>query len=585
MNEKKQTHIVLMFLSILPEKKKVIKFKLMNSGKSVQSIQTNETSIYQLAENGIKIDKVFAFATKKVISGYREYTNLTTLEFFKERVKEYVASEDIIISSFDEDNEESSLDNIAAMAQLIITEINKMKKQQKDVKIVLHADMTGGLRNASMMMLGVMRLLEYSRCDIESVIYSNYQGEDKDNPVVDSKDVYRFFDLVAGAKEFVNYGSVYELESYFKNEKKSKELDALLTAMTEFAESIKLCQYGKFKNAVNGLKEGIETFDRMVPEKMDANDKLFKTMLPIIKESYKKLLAANNDMEIIKWCVKRDYLQQAMTLYTERVPEFIFEKGLLNFSDDDKDKSAFEKEYEVYLNNGNKGSKNYFAVAAYKPAFDDVVLNDIKKDFKDIITKPFAEKNFNSNDVANNIEAFENDIDVNYSVKYNKEEYIKFIQCMNLMNSYIVKKRRAPEDVKNEIAGSPLFLKFAEKQHLEKIDKIGIYFKDFCNFVGNNIAIDDLFKFFDVHISVADAKLSRIAMERSITNKVFICSENIKQDLLDSMDDYAWIRNIRNSSNHAREDEYYAEVDIVESRIKAAVNRLIEMEKKVNGQA
>ena len=203
MTEKKQKHIVLMFLSRLPKLKDAIKFKLMNSGKSVEAIQTNETSIYQLAENGIKIDKIFAFATKKVTSESIKDINLTTLDFFKDRVKKYVASEDIIISSFDEDNAESSLDNIAAMAQLIITEINKMKEQQKDVKIVLHADMTGGLRNASMMMLGVMRLLEYSRCDIESVIYANYQGVDNDNTVVDSKDVYRFFDLVAGAKEFV----------------------------------------------------------------------------------------------------------------------------------------------------------------------------------------------------------------------------------------------------------------------------------------------------------------------------------------------------------------------------------------------
>ena len=63
MTEKKQKHIVLMFLSRLPKLKDAIKFKLMNSGKSVEAIQTNETSIYQLAENGIKIDKIFAFAT------------------------------------------------------------------------------------------------------------------------------------------------------------------------------------------------------------------------------------------------------------------------------------------------------------------------------------------------------------------------------------------------------------------------------------------------------------------------------------------------------------------------------------------
>lgn len=583
MSEKKQKHIVLMFLSRLPKLKDAIKFKLINSGKSVDAIQTNETSIYQLAENSIKIDKIFAFATKKVTSEPIKDIDLTTLDFFKDRVKEYVASEDIIISSFDEDNAESSLDNIAAMAQLIITEINKMKEQQKDVKIVLHADMTGGLRNASMMMLGVMRLLEYSRCDIESVIYANYQGGDNDNTVVDSKDVYRFFDLVAGAKEFVNYGSVRELDSYFKNESKSKELAALLTAMTEFAGSIKLCQYGKFKNAVNGLKEGIETFESLTVEKMDANDKLFKTMLPIIKESYKKLLAAtaaNNDMEIIKWCVERDYLQQAMTLYTERVPEFIFEKGFLKFTDDVDKISKFKENYKDYFEGGGKGSEQYYAVVGYAQNPDDKVLKSIRRKFKDVFTAPFKKKFFDTDAAVKNIDDFIKNNSSDYKIEYDTGYYIEFLQMMDLCKKG---KEQADKNALNYVISSPLFLNFIEKQHVEETDNLGIYFKDFCNFAGNNIAPDDLFKFFDINIGVVDAKLPRMAMERSITNKVFICGEDLKQDLLDSMDDFAWIRNIRNSSNHAREDEHYADVEVVEARIKSAVNRLMEMEKKVNG--
>lgn len=79
------------------------------------------------------------------------------------------------------------------MAQLILHEIEKFKLNNPQEKIVLHTDMTGGMRNAIMMILGVMRLLEYSGIGLENVLYSNKQGNI--GTCEDSKDVYRFLIL------------------------------------------------------------------------------------------------------------------------------------------------------------------------------------------------------------------------------------------------------------------------------------------------------------------------------------------------------------------------------------------------------
>lgn len=181
-------NIVLMFLSKIYPTTNETKFNLMNSSEQVNSIQTNETSIYQLVAFNKKIDKVFAFVTQSVKEEKVENFGKTTLEFFKERVQQYVNPEDIITCDFDETNSALALNNITEMTQLILQEIEKFKQNNPNEIITLHADMTGGMRNASMMMLGVMRLLEYSGVILDNVLYSNKKGAT--GICEDSKDIY-----------------------------------------------------------------------------------------------------------------------------------------------------------------------------------------------------------------------------------------------------------------------------------------------------------------------------------------------------------------------------------------------------------
>lgn len=319
-------NILLMFLSdgVRPESK----YKI-GADKIVQTRHSNESAVYELAQT-CKIDMIFAFTSKRVMESNIDIDNKkqNTLEYFRQRVARIVAPENILECYYDEaKNMNDALAEVAAMAKMILAKRN----EYADEEYILHADMTGGMRNASMMMLGVMRLLEYSQIKMGRVLYSNWEK----GRVEDSADVYRFFDLVAGAKEFVHYGSIRELKAYFANEtEKSAELKGLLSAMENFSESIKLCRYGEFTEAIRELDEKIKAFLQRSDTQRYVNDSLFSTILPIIQKSYEPLLASNNDdLAIIKWCAERGYLQQAMTLYTERVPEFIFAKGLLTVAD------------------------------------------------------------------------------------------------------------------------------------------------------------------------------------------------------------------------------------------------------------
>lgn len=82
-----------------------------------------------------------------------------------------------------------------------------------DDSLVLHADCTGGMRNAAMVMMAVLRLMQYDdRVSIGDILYSNWSKR----IVERANNIYALFDLIAGAEEFVRFGSVQTLRDYYK---------------------------------------------------------------------------------------------------------------------------------------------------------------------------------------------------------------------------------------------------------------------------------------------------------------------------------------------------------------------------------
>lgn len=570
-------NILLMFLSDGARSESAYK---IGDNKIVETRHSNESAVYELAQT-CKIDMIFAFASKlvmenRVIDGKEQ----NTLEYFQQRVAGIVAPENIVVCQYDETkNMNTALNEVAAMAEMILAK----RKEYADEEYTLHADMTGGLRNASMMMLGVMRLLEYSQIKMGRVLYSNWvRGRDINN-VEDSADVYRFFDLVAGAKEFVNYGSVIELNAYFANETEtSAELKGLLFAMENFSESIKLCQYGEFKEAIKELGENIKFFLQKPAAQRDVNDRLFSTMLPVIQKSYEPLLASDNDLEIIDWCVKRGYLQQAMTLYTERVPEFIFAKGLLAVSD--RARADIKNAYNKFLED-RRGSLSYFIIAAYGQTPEDAKFKKIKRDFLDVLKKSLKNRKWDSAMVKQDLDDFVNQEEIrkDCEILWSHEAFEKLSK---LMQSWKAALEHVDEELAAKIQANTLFEEFRKRKGDKSeiaLDKKGFF--DFVKYISNNASPEVIEKTFAIKVNITDeymAKVPRIAMKRNLDSNVFVCAKGIEASLLDAIDDYKWVRDIRNSSNHARNDKEYVKPSYVKARIWQACERLKEMEKVVN---
>lgn len=365
---------------------------------------TNESAVrllYQdLREKGQEINRIYAFATqtvqgklmymqekdgqKQLLPYQYENHDITHLDYTKMCMKD-ILSEDawriIPEPHLGEDNVSLAMNRTLSytlrIAGQIQDDIDAMRRENPDVKIVLHADCTGGPRHAIMMLINIIRLLQYNDVEIGSLFYSNRISSKRAGKIEQINDVYRFYNLIAGAEEFVNFGSVKDLQGYFQNRNISAELDDLLLAMGEFADEVKLCRRWRFVDAIDHLREAIETFEEKwedVEQRLDTviesnddvrlNDMLMFQLLPQIHKDYSNLLGEHDSLSLIKWCLNQGLLQQALTLYTESIPDFLFDRnnGFIAMTEDKDRRASLEKQYKEH---GKEYTKGFYFLNRY----------------------------------------------------------------------------------------------------------------------------------------------------------------------------------------------------------------------------
>lgn len=564
-----ETNFLLLFLSYNSKDPSCYQI----NDENVMTEHSNESAVRELAaylqKRSQKIDKIFLFssqATKNLL----KKVDMTTVHFFASRIKEIVPAENIVIVDYNENNSiDKSLSDIGNMGTIILSEVKKIQREQGAAcPITIHADMTGGMRNASMMMLGVMRLLNFSGLQMGKILYSNWERNRDVNYVEDSQDVYRFFDLVAGATEFAKYGSVEKLADYYNIdvfEQKpytdecnlSRELYELVNAMGYFAQSIKLCRYGELEDACALLAEKIQAFTNLAPQNYDVNDKLFATLLPTIEESYKTVLSAHDDLDIITWCVKQGHLQQAMTLYTERVPEFIDKQGFYTLDD------AIAKEINKKVKNEEISAANYLLCVC---GIHLDQRGDIQVFFKRALKQPLALlkqwKTVDDADVEKKLEELQQDIDKHdFFITFDKDDFKK---ALSEIKQIIAGKIAYRDIIDNNDGLAGLLKRYLaideEKgawrnidltQHIPNNKKL----KSLFNQLLNNSKEEDLYRLFNIdklpYKQFSRGYLLQCGMkEGKLTSN--LCDDAALVDIINS---YTIIRMARNSSNHARHEK------------------------------
>ncbi len=352
---KKQYHMMIAFVSPIARFPQLYEYQSVQKDVCFECLQTNEPAICQLQEllkDKGGLDKILLMESElarkpdkkdtpdwqKKMAEYQKET-MSAVEFLKaQSIRKYSGLrekfEDI---EFSEDAHiEGAMRDIARIAERIRDISSKVKEEANDsaVEITLHADMTGGFRYAAMMMLAIMQLSKYMGIKIGHVIYSELIPRDGEKSRIHiADDIHRMFDLIAGADEFQKYGSVQALEEYFGDtEKYGTAFQELFHAMRRFSDAIRICRTSVIEHEMSELAEKIRHFRDNKGSAIE--EEMFAKIIGVIEKEYGSVIInadepkADRRLDIIAWCVRKKFLQQAMTLCSEWIPGILVEKKI-----------------------------------------------------------------------------------------------------------------------------------------------------------------------------------------------------------------------------------------------------------------
>ena len=188
---------------------------------------------------------------------------------------------------------------------------------------VIYLDLTGGMRNDNLNLFLLSRVLNYTGVTVRGAVYSNFQTKQ----VEDVSHLIHLFDLVEGVQDFTSFGSVRKLRDYFGSPAEDEAVEKLLSAMETLINNITICRSKSIKN-------DLESFNKALNQAKHCGNPLLEQLLPTFRSKYCK--GKENQItlpELISWCLDSDMIQQALTLYTERIPAYLVEEHFLTVGD------------------------------------------------------------------------------------------------------------------------------------------------------------------------------------------------------------------------------------------------------------
>ncbi len=183
-----------------------------------------------------------------------------------------------------------------------------------------YIDTTGGFRNSSYLLMAVVRVLEYSGIGLAKAVYAQRHGEKR---IEDVTSLYKMFDLINAVNSFSQIGDSRQLEEYFKYHD-NEVVKRTISAMNDFSDEISLCRTSKLDDVLKNLNSCLSELSEL-----DTDSKDIILLQRLSNTIQRKFGYSNNKIEypdIVKWCLDNKMIQQAVTIYVEKMPEYFYKK-------------------------------------------------------------------------------------------------------------------------------------------------------------------------------------------------------------------------------------------------------------------
>ncbi|PWM82028.1 MAG: hypothetical protein DBY41_02965 [Clostridium sp.] len=561
------------FINYLLEKKDNNDERVLDTILCITSEATNNKSINKRENN------------KEYKSAFEDYQEMLN-EFCDEKG---IKPPELIKLNFDYDFENNkSIDEADVSRRLYESIVKELDKND-----TIYIDYTSGIRDTSLLIILIIRYLEYTGIKCGGMIYSYYDNDDKsNNKIIDIKSTYELFELLNGVNEFTSFGKAKALSEYYEktsdkdciinaNEKSKEEdkkinqkdeavekINDLIDVMKRFSDVISLCMVQEIDNIMKQLQDGISEVKKVLNPNQKQNQE--KSVIFSLKNSmfYNLITQIENKfyiedgkdityIDIIRWCLDNDLIQQALTLYVEKIPQYYL---------DDKHK-FFDTEEESLKDSISKGNEDKsYANIFYTKIFSNIWFNRF---YYPLNYNELIDNNKKINEVKNIVEKYKQQIlDRDVELLDRCEDNIKDIiyEIYKIIDKIYENEKESDTEIKVGYIKLSKNDKLMPKTKEKFINTFKVNNKLIANILEELGQINSIYNMECFYANnTKEYTLNRkinsiIILRKSDINPLWLNNKIDLNEFAELMEDYVYFKIMRNQINHASSDELKDEV-------------------------
>lgn len=360
----------------------------------------------KLASASRQVDYLFEIsspATKETvkIGELPEFSGKSVVEWLDKWLKESEDQEHGAVPEivpFDISDDPSSEETIR-----IINDVRRKieKIQQDSQKIInIYIDGQGGRRHTVYSLIMSVYIWERekgSRIRLKEIFNLNFDQDKKVYWIYDYKERYNAVQLYSAIDEFINYGKSTALTSYMspvmdrkikdvdQDEQLKNDIQRCLDVMKLFSDDLQLCRSGKIPEDIKNFREVTERVCDRYSGIEDYYITSFITALEMIRKEFDALPEDADEVDVIRWCIDKDFIQQAITFCAERSIEYLLNGSVASvgnaFSDkeieDRSDRGLYSPEYTVVNKMSDLASTKFFDL--YENGNKSLSVSDVRE--------------------------------------------------------------------------------------------------------------------------------------------------------------------------------------------------------------
>lgn len=203
----------------------------------------------------------------------------------------------------------------------------------KDIEVKVYLDIHGGLRENQVILDAVVSLLKISDIELADVLYAEHNRGKKLCSVRSVKKSFGIYDFVSGVNEFLSFGRSKSLEAF--DSASGMNNKEFVSKIKDVSNSIQLCQMDNFMKELKKLNEVVSKSNNNTYIGM-FNSELRKSYdVRMFGKDYNLIDLAkqgkNNYINFacqLKWCMEKDFIQQALTLIESKTATVLEDEGI-----------------------------------------------------------------------------------------------------------------------------------------------------------------------------------------------------------------------------------------------------------------